>query len=143
MLAGLALAECDSPDERHAQPERSRSFFDRLRVEDQEACAALLCQDFRDNVNSKGEERDVSYPSTALHARGRGRRAAVDVAVYGKMEMRLRSDEVRFEVAGARTTARPWTVRVARMEGQWWWRRRVSACGATSYARGLALEGSH
>lgn len=120
MLAGLALAGCDSPDS--STPAGAvEVFFDRLRDEDQDGVRALLCQDFRDNVNlDMGKDRDVSYSFDLRYdAPDAVDAATVDVAVYGKMEMHLRSDDVRYEVQERRTAGAPWTVRVARMDGKW------------------------
>lgn len=132
MLAGLALAGCDSPD-RATPAGVVEIFFNRLRDEDQDGVRALLCRDFHDNVNlDMGKDRDVSYSfDLRYNAPDVGDAATVDVAVYGKMEMHLRSEDVRYEVQERRTSDAPWTVRVARMEGQW------LVCGADE--RVLAL----
>ncbi len=120
MLAGLALTGCGGPDS-DTPAGAVEVLFDRLRGEDQSGVRALLCQDFRDNVNlDMGEGRDVSYSfDLRYNAPDAGDAPAVDVAVYGKMEMRLRSDDVRYEVQERRTAKAPWTIRVARMDGQW------------------------
>jgi len=124
-LGALALAGCGSPDT-ETPGGTVEEFFSRLDDEDQDGMRALLCQDYQQNVNlDLGENREVDYEFDLRYdAPDANGETAVDVAVYGKMEMRLRSDEVRYEVQERRTSDAPWTVRVASIGGEW------RVCGA-------------
>jgi len=124
-IAVLALAACSSPD-LGTPAGVVEEFFNRLDDEDQNGVRALLCPDFRQNVNlNMGEDREVDYSfDLRFDAPDEVDAAAVDVAVFGKMEMHLRLDDVRYEVQERRTDNAPWTVRVARIGGEW------QVCGA-------------
>lgn len=131
-LGALALAGCSSPDT-ETPAGAVEVFFNRLDDEDQDGVRALLCRDYQQNVNlDLGEGREVDYDFDLRYdAPDADGETAVDVAVYGKMEMRLRSDDVRYEVQERRTSDAPWTVRVALIGGEW------QVCGAD--ARVLAM----
>ncbi len=119
-LAVLGLAGCGSPD--LDTPEGVvHAFFDRLDDKDQDGVRALLCQDFKQNVNLEmGRDREVDYSfDLRYQAADEGNASAVDVAVYGKMEMHLRARHVRYEVHERRDSEAPWTVRVASINGEW------------------------
>jgi len=119
-LAALALAACGSPDA-DTPAGAVEVFFNRLADEDQDGVRALLCQDYQPNVNlDMGQNRDVSYAFDLRYdAPDEQDAQALDVAVYGKMTMRLRSENVRYEVQERRTSASPWIVRVALFDGKW------------------------
>lgn len=124
-LGALALAGCSSPD--IGTPAGVvEVFFNRLDDEDQAGVRALMCEDYRQNVNLDiGEGREVDYDFDLRFDAGDDDNAtAVDVAVYGKIEMHLRSDDIRYEVQERRTSNAPWTVRVASIGGEW------QVCGA-------------
>lgn len=124
-FAALTLAACSSPD--ISTPAGVvEEFFNRLDDEDQAGVRALLCQDFRQNVNlDMGENREVEYAFDLRYdADSDDGATAVDVAVFGKLEMHLRSSDVRYEVQERRTDDAPWTVRVARIGDEW------QVCGA-------------
>lgn len=124
-FAALTLAACGSPD--ISTPAGVvEEFFNRLDDEDQAGVRALLCQDFRQNVNlDMGENREVEYAFDLRYdAESDDGATAVDVAVFGKLEMRLRSSDVRYEVQERRTDDAPWMVRVARIGDEW------QVCGA-------------
>ena len=131
-LGALAMAGCGSPDT-ETPVGTVEEFFNRLDDEDQDGVRALLCQDYQQNVNlDLGDNREVAYEFDLRYdAPDADGEAAVDVAVYGKMEMHLRSADVRYEVQERRTSAAPWTVRVASIGGEW------RVCGAD--ARLLAM----
>ncbi len=124
-FAALTLAACSSPDV-STPAGVVEEFFNRLDDKDQAGARALLCQDFRQNVNlDMGQNRSVDYAFDLRYtADSENGATAVDVAVFGKMEMRLRSNDVRYEVQERRTNSAPWTIRVARIGDEW------QVCGA-------------
>ena len=131
-IGALALAGCSSPDT-GTPAGVVEEFFNRLDDEDQDGARALLCEDYRQNVNlDMGEGREVDYAFDLRYdAPDEDDATTVDVAVYGKMEMHLRSSNVRYEVQERRTSNAPWTVRVASIGGEW------QVCGADQQVRAL------
>ncbi|WP_162909942.1 hypothetical protein [Aggregatilinea lenta] len=134
LVTGLAISGCGGPDENSPEGVVER-FFERVDDQDAGAVQAVLCEDFRQNVNFElGPHEEVDFDFD-LDYEGEGDEETggdtAEVLAWGKIERTLRTDEVRQEVRVQRSQDAPWVLKTFRVNGQW------RVCGGDAFILGL------
>lgn len=134
LVLGLVISGCGGPDENSPEGVVKR-FFERVDDQNEEAVRALLCEDFRQNVDfSLGPHEKVDLDFDVDYEGGRSQNTGgdtVDVLVSGKIERTLRTSDVRQEVRIQRNQDAPWTVKTFRVGDEW------RVCGGDAFILGL------
>jgi hypothetical protein len=134
LIVALAVSGCGGPDENSPEGVVER-FFDRVDGQDSGGVKALLCEDFRQNVNfSLGPHEKVDLDFDLEYEGERNNETGgetAEVLVWGKIERTLRTDDVRQEVRIQRTQDAPWHVKTFRVGEDW------RVCGGDAFILGL------
>lgn len=134
LVVGLVIGGCGGPDENSPEGVVER-FFERVDGQDEAAVKALLCEDFRQNVNfSLAPHEKVDLDFDLDYEGERDEEIGGDTAevlVSGKIERTLRTDDVRQEVRIQRNQDAPWTVKTFRVGDDW------RVCGGDAFILGL------